>query len=314
LSKRPLWRTVGRAVYDISKNTELIGIFGEAFFDTLLKKKMMVKLDNAMCISLNHYYSLKHAVHAWRTLERYNNWCQWGLEPIFEELRRKNVYEVFDEIRKKLSVFIKEIGIVIEDSDRLCTNLRLCGCEICGEKYKPPNLREITLKGAVNNREASWPCPTISVCEKCYERLLEKCTIKKLERTEVFVRKKCLRNFALLWFYCELYGELYGYLKYPDFFAIAKVGNIDFFKSIGAGFSSSSFDFLCIDNNGEKYVIDVKTTNSQIQSTSSIISKELKGKSKYIQLALNQGFRVLLPIVRLEKDWKIVLELVEITQ
>jgi hypothetical protein len=306
---------VGRAVYDISKNTELIGIFGEAFFDTLLRKKKMVKLDNAVCISLNNDYTLHSAVHALRRLEEYNDRCQWGLEPVFEELwRRKNAYEVFDEIRKKLSVFIKETGIVIEDLHRLCTNLQSQGldsthrCKICGENYKPPNFRIITLRGAVNNREASGSCLTISICEKCYERLLEKDIIKKPGRTEVFVREEYLGNFALLWFYCELHG----YLEYLDF--IAKVGNIDFFKSIGAGFSSSPFDFMCIDNNGEKYIVDVKTTTSQIQTTSSKISKELERSSKYIQLALNQGFRVLLPIVRLGKDWKIVLELVEITQ
>ncbi|MFZ8791341.1 MAG: hypothetical protein ACO2OS_03545 [Thermosphaera aggregans] len=315
MSERPLRRTVGRAVYDISKDTELIGIFGEAFFDTLLMKKKMVKLDNAVCISLNKNYAFNYAVHALHKFERYNHICRWGLEPIFEELwRRKNAYEVFDEIWRKLSVFIKETGIVIEDLEGLCANLQPQGldsthkCNICGENYKPPNFRIITLKGAVNNRVANGFCLTISICEKCYERLLEKDIIKKPGRTEVSVREEYLRNFALLRFYCELHG----YLEYLDF--IAKVGNIDFFMIIGAGFSSSLFDFMCIDNNGEKYVIDVKTTTSQVQTTSKIISKELKTSNRHIQLALNQGFRVLLPVVRLEKDWKIILELVEITQ
>ena len=73
------------------------------------------------------------------------------------------------------------------------------------------------------------------------------------------------------------------------------------------------FDFICIDDKGGKYVIDVKATTSQAQNTSSKISKELRRSSHLIQLALEQGFRVLVPIVRLEKDWKIVVELVEIT-
>jgi hypothetical protein len=90
---------VKRAVYDISKNTELIGISRGAFFDTLLRKKKMVKLDNAVCISLNNDYTLHYAVHALRRLEEYNDRCQWGLEPVFGELwRRKNAYEVFNEI------------------------------------------------------------------------------------------------------------------------------------------------------------------------------------------------------------------------
>jgi len=250
-----------------------------------------------------------------RDLKEDNDRCQWGLEPVFERLwRRKNAYEVFDEIWRKLSVFIKETGIVIEDLHSLCTNSQSQGldsgyrCDLCGENYKPPNYRVITLRGPVSNREASGSCLTILVCEKCYKRLLEKDIITKIPLKMVFVREEHLRNFALLWFY----RELHFYLDYIDF--IAKVGNIDFFKNIVAGTSSSSFDFMCIDNNGEKYVIDVKTTASQIQTTSKIISKELKTSNRHIQLALNQGFRVLLPVVRLEKDWKIVLELVEITQ
>jgi hypothetical protein len=151
-------------------------------------------------------------------------------------------------------------------------------------------------------------CPTISVCAKCFKRLLDKGVIKiRRDGLTVFI-DDYLKNFALLRVYCELHR----YLEYLDF--IAKVGTTDFFKSIAAGSSSSPFDFICIDNNGEKYVVDVKTTTSQIQTASSKISKELERSSKYIQLAVNQGFRVLLPIVRLEKDWKIVLELVEITQ
>ena len=317
MSERPLRRTVGRAVYDISKDAELIGIFGEAFFDTLLRKKKMVKLDNAVCISLNKNYTLNYAVHALRRLKEDNDRCQWGLEPVFEELwRRKNAYEVFDEIWRKLSVFIKETGIVIEDLDGLCTNLQsqelviAHRCGICGEKFKRPHYFLSTRGRAVNNREARGPCPIIPICEKCYKRLLEKDIIKELKGPSVvaFTREEHLMNFILLWFYCELHG----YLEYLDF--IAKVGNAYFLNSITAGLPSSPFDLMCIDNNGEKYVIDVKTTTSQVQTTSKIISKELKTSNKHIQLALNQGFRVLLPVVRLEKDWEIILELVEITQ
>jgi hypothetical protein len=150
-------------------------------------------------------------------------------------------------------------------------------------------------------------CPTIHVCAKCFKRLLDKGVIKIWRGREAAVTDEYLKNFALLWVYCELHR----YLKYFDF--IVKVGNIDFLKDLAKFRPMSPFDYICIDNNGEKYVIDVKTTTSQKQTTSSKISKELERSSKYIQLALNQGFRVLLPIVRIEKDWKIILELVEIT-
>ena len=315
MSKHFYWRTIGKATYNISQDTEVKSIFGEAFVDTLLKKRKILELDNVVCISLSSDYTLHSTIHTLYQLERYDARCQWRLDSAFEELwRRRNAYEAFNEIWKKLGIFIEEAGIIIKDLHRYCKDLIAPGlesihkCKICGENYKPPDFEVITLRGAVKSRETSGFCPTISICRKCYERLLEKGIIKKSSGIGVFPSKEYLRNFALLWFYCKLHG----YLKYLDF--IAKVGDPDFFKKIAAGVYSSLFDFVCIDDKGERYVIDVKTTTSQMQTTSKKISKELERSSKYIQLALDKGFRVLMPIVRLEKDWRIVLELVEITQ
>jgi len=331
VSERPVWRIVGRAVYDISKDTELKGIIGEAFVYALVRKKEMIKLDNAMCINLNYSHTLYSAVEALSTLEKYNERCQWGLESIFEELwRRKNAYEVFNEIWGELSVFINEMnemGIVIRDPYTFCLDstfldpklsdsafilLEAKGkCKLCGEYHKSPDFGVIYLGRPAESESkalARSTCPTIYVCAKCFKRLLDKGVIKIRRRgREAVVTDEYLKNFALLWVYCELHR----YLKYFDF--IVKLGNIDFLKDLAKFRPMSPFDFICIDNNGEKYVIDVKTTTSQKQTTSSKISIEWNRSSKYIQLALNQGFRVLLPIVRIEKDWKIILELVEIT-
>jgi len=318
LSKRPLWRTVGRAVYDISKDTELIGIIGEAFVNTLVRKKKMIKLDNAFCINLNYDHTFYFAVKALSTLKEYNERCQWGLEPIFEELwRRKNAYEVFNEIWEKLRVFIDDIGIVPRDPHSFCFESFITGleaerkCKLCGEYCEPPDFGVIHLVRPAESKSkalARSTCPTIQVCARCFKRLIDKGVITIWKNRHAIVIDDHLKNFALLCVFCELYD----YLEYLDF--IVKVGNIDFLKDIATFAPISPFDFICIDNNGGKYVIDVKTTTSQKQTVSKKISKELERSSKYIQLALNQGFRVLLPIVRLEKDWKIVLELVEITQ
>jgi hypothetical protein len=308
---------VGRAVYDISKDTELKGIIGEAFVDALVRRKEMIKLDNAMCINLNYGHTLYSALEALSTLEKYNDRCQWGLASIFEDLwRRKNAYEVFNEIWGELRVFINEMGIVIRDPYTFCSDsafilLEAKGkCKLCGEYYEPPDFGVIYLVRLAESKSkalARSTCPTIHVCAKCFKRLLDKGVIKIWRGREAAVTDEYLKNFALLWVYCELYR----YLEYFDF--IVKVGNIDFLKDLAKFRPMSPFDFICIDNNGEKYVIDVKTTTSQKQTTSSKISKEWERSGQHIQLALNQGFRVLLPIVRVEKDWKIILELVEIT-
>jgi hypothetical protein len=311
LSKPLSWRTIGRAIYDISQDTELKGIFGEAFVAGLLRKKKLLKLDNVKCISLNLNIDLHSAVFTLYRLEEYNTACHWGLEPVFEELwRRRSAYEVVSEIRERLSVFVREMGI--EDLDKLCLNLVHVGyeatrkCKLCGNPYEPPNFEVMYFEGYAESRSGRVICPVISICTECYRKLLDKGIVKIRRDGRLVPREEYLRSFALLWFYCSLH-----HLEYIDF--IIKIGNVDFFKRIGAGWYSSAFDFICIDDRGGKYVIDVKATTSQTQSTSSKISKELRRSNHLIQLALEQGFRVLVPIIRLEKDWKIMIELVEIT-
>jgi len=311
LSKPFSWHTIGRAIYDISQDTELKGIFGEAFVAGLLRKKKLLKLDNVKCISLNLDTGLRSAVSTLYRLEEYNTACRWGLEPVFEELwRRGSAYEVVSEIRERLGVFVKEMGI--EDLDKLCLNLVYVGyeatrkCKLCGNPYEPPNFEVMYFEGYAESRSGRVICPVISICTECYRKLLDRGIVKIRRDGRLVPREEYLRSFALLWFYCSLHN-----LEYVDF--IIKIGNVDFLKRIGAGVYSSVFDFICIDDKGGKYVIDVKATTSQTQSTSSKISKELRRSSHLIQLALEQGFRVLVPIVRLEKDWKIVVELVEIT-
>jgi len=71
---------------------------------------------------------------------------------------------------------------------------------------------------------------------------------------------------------------------------------------------------LCVDDKGGKHIIDVKTTTSTQQSVSCKIGKELARSSHHIQEALKLGFKVLIPIIKLDKDWKIEIDLVEITQ
>lgn len=105
-----------------------------------------------------------------------------------------------------------------------------------------------------------------------------------------------LENFALLWFYCKLWP----YLEYMDF--IAKVGYLDFFKRIATGRNSSVFDFICVDDKGQRYVIDVKATTSSIQSVSGKIKRELARSRHHIRDALEMGFKVLGPILKLDRD------------
>jgi len=155
MSKLPSWHTVGKTFYDISQDNEFKGFVGELIVAWLLKKKLL-KLDNVVCTSLNNS-RLGSALNNLVKLKKYNSNCHWQLDPVFEELlRRRNAYEVFNEIHEKVSVFAREIGF--EDLDKLCRNLMsnrfdilvdlylvykgpmgdkkpICKCQLCGGYY-----------------------------------------------------------------------------------------------------------------------------------------------------------------------------------
>ena len=54
--------------------------------------------------------------------------------------------------------FVKEMGIGIEDLDKLCLNLVHVGyeatrkCKLCGNPYEPPNFGVIRLEGCAEGR------------------------------------------------------------------------------------------------------------------------------------------------------------------
>lgn len=184
-------------------------------------------------------------------LEKDNSACSLQLEPVFEELwRRKNAYEVFNEIQGKLGEFAREIGV--EDLDKLCHNLVYVSihtehnCRLCGE-YNRPLGRVIYLEGSGVNEEKQEStfrrrlCPAISICRKCLSKLSEKGMIKTRRDGRCVPSEDRLKEFALLWFYCKL--RTFALLEYIDF--IAKIGYIDFFKRTGGGGHSSVFDFVC---------------------------------------------------------------------
>ena len=202
MSKPLSWRTIGRAIYDISQGTELKGIFGEAFVTGLLRKKKLIKLDNVKCISLNLNIDLHSAVFTLYRLEE-NTACHWGLEPVFEELsRRGSAYGVVSEIRERLGVFVREIGI--GDLDKLCVNLVYQAtrkCRLCGNPFEPLNFGVIYLEGYAESRSGRVFCPVISICIGYYRRLLDRGIVKIRRDGRLVPCEEYLRSFALLWFF-----------------------------------------------------------------------------------------------------------------
>jgi hypothetical protein len=149
---------------------------------------------NVKCVSLNLNIDLHSAVSTLYRLEEYNTACRWGLEPVFEELwRRGSAYEVVSEIRERLGVFVREMGI--EDLDKLCLNLVHVGyeatrkCKLCGNPYEPLNFGVIRLEGCVEGRSERAFCPSISICTECYRKLLDKGILKNVEMGTSFYVK-----------------------------------------------------------------------------------------------------------------------------
>lgn len=153
------WHVIDRVIYNIAQDNELKGIVGEAIIEGLLKKKGLLRFSNhvCVCVNLNLNIGLHSAVYILSKLKKDISACSLQLEPVFEELwRRKNAYEVFNEIQGELGEFAREIGV--EDLDKLCHNLVYVSihiehnCRLCGE-YNKPLGRVIYLEGSSVNEE-----------------------------------------------------------------------------------------------------------------------------------------------------------------
>jgi len=70
-----------------------------------------------------------------------------------------------------------------------------------------------------------------------------------------------------------------------------------------------SFDYICVDNQGSKCLVDVTSVRG-LDTTPAPLSKKEKQIAKRARTA---GFKILVPVVKFLHDWRVLIELAEVS-
>lgn len=144
------------------------------------------------------------------------------------------------------------------------------------------------------------------LCSDC----LRKCTklgfIRSINNTyEVNSNAEYFSN------YVKKLSMLLSIERYPGVIAVLSRldsrSRIFLYKAYKEGRSQYPFDYVCVDESGNKYLVDV-TSVKQINKRPAKLSKienQIAAKAK------EAGFKILVPVVRFLKDWQVQVEFTE---
>jgi len=143
----------------------------------------------------------------------------------------------------------------------------------------------------------------IEVCGDCLQKALEKGLVSahridSLKNKDFYRVVKDLHRFAVLIEYYEVF----------DFLSRLDESSRDFLYEVyGRRVSGQhSFDYVCVDVNGDKYLVDV-TSVSFDERPAGLSKKEKQVADK----AREKGFKILIPIVKFLNNWVVRTELTE---
>jgi hypothetical protein len=79
------------------------------------------------------------------------------------------------------------------------------------------------------------------------------------------------------------------------------------YKRVGAQYGQHSFDYLCVDEHGGKYMVDVTSVRGIGKAPAKLSARE----RQIAEQAKKEGFKILVPTVRFLENWQVMVELVE---
>jgi len=297
-----------RIVFNIIKDGDnvLRGAIGEKILEYLLKGGGFSSIGSLKCHSLNSllfYFATKFVKDYEYIVITYDL----PLENFIEKIRDNPEYfeELCNQVISSAQKLRREFGV--KDAEFRCyvSPPGISRCYICNKGEHPLPIVTINNNNYLKeNPEARRKKPYIRLCPHCIETGIRKGIIIK-DRTGFRVHPNYLKDFALLWLACYLntYKDLIPF--------IIRLKNYDFLLKLRGGGAMGKFDYICIDESGNRYLIDVKTTTSSKYIRSLIYKKKTKSKD-IIHEALKYGFKVLIPLVEFLDNWNVEIKLVEI--
>jgi len=79
------------------------------------------------------------------------------------------------------------------------------------------------------------------------------------------------------------------------------------YKRVGAQYGQHPFDYLCVDEHGGKYMVDV----TSVRGIGKAPAKLSRRERQIAEQAMKEGFKILVPTVRFLENWQVIVELVE---
>jgi hypothetical protein len=174
----------------------------------------------------------------------------------------------------------------------------------------------------------------IPVCVNCFKRMLEKGFVAPLHSTHSFYEGEIMRHFIV-------YGKSVYEIVVEDFYkAIANLANsierlweaiyrhnfsvahvlskldeeaIEFLHKVygGGGSGQKPFDYVCVDQNSCRYLVDVTAITLHHEEEVKPIRALSKREKEVAEEAKKLGFKILIPVIRFLENWTVGLELIE---
>ena len=283
-----------RIIFDIIRDGDntLRGAIGEKILEYLLREYGFSTLGSLKCYSLNNL-SFYSAIEFIKDYEYIVSTHSLPLENFTERVRGnlEHFRELYDRVISRVQKLRKKFGV--KDSEFKCyaPPMGLGYCYICGKRdYRGPLVIVGSEDYLKENPEIRRKRPHVHLCPRCLEIGIKKGIVIR-GRIGFRVHPNYLEDFAYLWLACNLntYKDLIPF--------IIKLGNYVFLLKLRGGGAMGKFDYICIDKDGNRYLIDVKTTTSPRHVQSVIYKKKMKSKD-IIYEALKHGFKVLIPLVK----------------
>jgi len=276
---------MGRVIYyNILRDGDntLKGLIAEKVFERV--KHLLISFPQLQCCStLNLAHLLLRGVH--KILD---------LETIISKYGTKGALEnELAEVLRRLRLYV---GLSEKDIDPETTiHNSLYGCPLCLRG------REVFHEEGFRTLHIYIPYCflhflTIRLCSTCYEYLSKKGYIKLLDN-----------GLESLFCTLELLRELYGYRDAIRILARLDKEDRELLLNIYARPGGRPFDYLCIDERGDKYLVDVSST-AGIHRASPLSKRE----RELIPMVKTKGFKILIPVVEYLGNWNIRVELREI--
>jgi len=228
------------------------------------------------------------------------------LEDVLEEVRKGGdpISEVIRKLSKELEdtrSLIREYGRKIGFKTIKCAT-SINECFICGEEIKQERIYDETFKTYLVKMRGHVIHYDIRLCERCYE------FYEKIVEDKQVNFLKLLKRFAVLH---HDFVDLKNVLQLDNTLKVLSYldkEDLTFLREYyGAGkLGSPSLDVLCVSDDSEKYLIEVKSSSKYLKPSLSLLSKKEQIVAKE---AKKRGFKILLATVRFGGNWNVIIEL-----